>query len=217
MNQYQSLSTDPSARIVMLMMTYLPIRILMLMMASKQHILDEATHLCCVLIAYVLTVITRISRDNRVYFGLRVTVCCVLIAYVLIVIFRFESAYFALRGTALIWNRWVINDAVVRQAYHSSVVTATAKILREIHEGCQSHMDGVNEAVDKRNSLLLQMRDLTSPLGQLIAHLLKSAGITVEDGLKKNARKRYNLDYNKITQEAQRNQVSFKYQKLHIY
>lgn len=134
------------------------------MMTSKQHILDEATHLCYLLIAYILTVITRLSRVNRTYFGLRVTVCCVLIAYVLIVILRFESAYFAWRGTALIWTRWVVNDAVVCQAYHSSAVTATAKILREIHEGCISHMDGVNEVVDKRNFLLLQMRDWRFPL-----------------------------------------------------
>lgn len=60
-------------------------------------------------------------------------------------------------------------------------------------------MDGVNEAVDKRNSFFLQMRDLTFLLGQLIAHHLKSAGIIVEKDLRKNARKRYNLDYNKIT------------------
>lgn len=54
-------SLSVPVRIVMRMMTYLPIRILMLMMTSRQHILDEAIYLCCVLIAY-----QTFSRQPRV-------------------------------------------------------------------------------------------------------------------------------------------------------
>lgn len=140
-----------------------------------------------------------------------VLIAYVLIAYVLIVIFGFsrsERAHFALRGTDLIWTRWVVNNAVVCQVYHSSAVTATAKILERFMKVTNHIWMAWTRLSTSAISLLLQMRDLTFPLGQLIAHYLKSAGVIVEKGLRKNTRKRYNLNYNKITQEAQRNQVA---------
>lgn len=71
-------------------------------MTLKQYIRNKATYLCYVLIAYILTMITRRSRNNCVYFSMKVIVCCVCITYVMILILSFESAYFAWKKTALI-------------------------------------------------------------------------------------------------------------------
>lgn len=94
-----------------------------------------------------------------------------------------------------------------RQAYRSSVKTTTAKILRDNDEGRLWHIDGANGAINKRNTLLLQMRDITSPVGLLIARQIKPAGGTVEDYSDRNARMRYYLNYDEITQDAQRKQI----------
>lgn len=107
----------------------------------------------------------------------------------MIIPFSRHAGCFALKGTIVIWTRWLINDVGIRQAYRTSVNTTTAKILRDIDEGRLPQIDGANEAVYKRNTLLLQMRDITSPVGLLIARQIKPAGGTVEDYLDRNARK----------------------------
>lgn len=94
-----------------------------------------------------------------------------------------------------------------RQAYRSSVKTTTAKILQDNDEGRLWHIDGANGAINKRNTLLLQVRDITSPVGLLIARQIKPAGGTVEDYSDRNARMRYCLNYDEITQDAQRKQI----------
>lgn len=135
----------------------------------------------------------------------------------MIILFFRNPAYSALKGTVVIWTGWLVKDGGVRQTYRTSVNTATAKILRDIDEDHLSYIDDANEAVDKRNTLLLKMRAISSPVGLLIARQIKHAGGTVEAYLNRNARKSYDLNYDEITQYAQRKQVGFKLQKLRIH
>lgn len=118
-----------------------------------------------------------------------------------------QAVFFALKGSVVIWTRWLIKDVGVRQAYHTSVNTVAAEMLRDVDGGRLLHIDGANRAVHMRNTFLSQMRDRTSPCGHLIACYLKSAGGTVEYYLNGNARERYGVNYDEITQDAQRNQV----------
>lgn len=91
-----------------------------------------------------------------------------------------QAVFFALKGSVIIWTRWLFKYVGVYQAYRTSLITATAKMLRDIDGGRLSHIDGANRAVDMRNIFLLQMRDCTSPSVLLIARYIKPAGGTVE-------------------------------------
>lgn len=84
-------------------------------------------------------------------------------------------------------------------------------------KGRLSQIDGANELFTSATICCYKGGDITSPVGLLISRQIKSAVGTVEDYLDRNARKRYDLNYDEITQDAQRKQIGFKiYQKLHI-
>lgn len=92
------------------------------------------------------------------------------------------------KGSVVIWTRWLIKDVGDRQAYHTSINTAAAKILRDIDGGRLSHIDGANRAVTCATFFCRKCGTQPAPSGLLIARYLKYTGGTVEHYLDKNAR-----------------------------
>lgn len=74
-----------------------------------------------------------------------------------------QAAFFALKGTLVIWTRWLLKDDSVRREYRAPANSATKEILQDITTGRLNHRQGAARAVDIRNTFLLQMRDSTSP------------------------------------------------------
>lgn len=128
-----------------------------------------------------------------------------------------QAAFFSLKGTVIIWTRWLLKDNSVRLRYQASVNSATREILDDITARRLTPLQGATRAVNMRNSFLLEMRDISSPPGILVARILKPAGGTVENYLNKNAKRRYGKNFGEIDSNEQRNQVGFNYQKLHIH
>lgn len=45
-----------------------------------------------------------------------------------------QVVFFTLKGSVVIWTRWLIKDVGVRQAYHNFVSIAAAEMLRDIYD-----------------------------------------------------------------------------------
>lgn len=116
------------------------------------------------------------------------------------------TAFFALKGTVIIWCRWILKDAVTREAYRRSVAAATDDILRRIDDGSLTPSEGAEEAHAMRNNYLIGMRDRTSPIGLLVARAIKPAGGQYDYYLNRNARARYNRVFGDF--EQYKNQVA---------
>ncbi|QPH03761.1 hypothetical protein C2857_000134 [Epichloe festucae Fl1] len=114
------------------------------------------------------------------------------------------TAFFALKGTVIIWCRWILKDAVTREAYRRSVAAATDDILRRIDDGSLTPSEGAEEAHAMRNNYLIGMRDRTSPIGLLVARAIKPAGGQYDYYLNRNARARYNRVFGDLTETEAR-------------
>lgn len=111
------------------------------------------------------------------------------------------TAFFALKGTVIIWCRWILRDSRTREAYRRAVAAAVDDILRRVNDGSVTPNEGAREAHDIRNNLLIGMRDVTSPPGLLIARAIKPAGGQYDFYLKKNAMKIFDTPLEKLTTE----------------
>ncbi|XXG98066.1 hypothetical protein Hte_004384 [Hypoxylon texense] len=118
-----------------------------------------------------------------------------------------STAFFSLKGTAVIWCRWTLKDRATREQYRSSVAKATEGILERIANGSLTPADGAAEAHAMRNQLLIGMRDKTSPLGLFVARSIKPAGGQYDFYLNKNAKSRFGKDFKDLT-ETEARQVS---------
>ncbi|WEW59599.1 hypothetical protein PRK78_005073 [Emydomyces testavorans] len=117
------------------------------------------------------------------------------------------TAFFALKGTVIIWCRWILKDANVREAYRKAVATATDDILKRVDSGEYTATAGAEKAHEMRNQYLIGMRDKTSPPGLLVARSIKPAGGSYEYYLDKNAQTKYKKPFRELTQ-AEAKQVS---------
>ncbi|EFY85263.1 hypothetical protein MAC_08672 [Metarhizium acridum CQMa 102] len=117
------------------------------------------------------------------------------------------TAFFALKGTVIIWARWLLKDAGTRQEYSKAVAAATDDILKRISTGSLTPAAGAAEAHAMRNNFLIGMRNKTSPIGLLIARSIKPAGGQYDYYLNKNSKVRYNKDFKDLT-EVEARQVS---------
>ncbi|CAI6047356.1 unnamed protein product [Clonostachys chloroleuca] len=110
-----------------------------------------------------------------------------------------SSALFALKGSVVIWSRWVLNDANVRLQYQRSVSAAADGIIARVQNHELTPAQGAQEAHSIRNQYLLDMRKISSPLGLMIAESIKPAGGSYQAYLDKNAMKKYQKSYADLT------------------
>lgn len=111
----------------------------------------------------------------------------------------FRAAIFALKGTIIIWCRWIFSDTQVREMYRQSVAAGCAEIIEDVNLGRITPMQGAERAHMMRNNFLMGMRDKTSPPGLLVARSIKPAGGQYEYYLNKNALKKFGCEFADLT------------------
>lgn len=102
-----------------------------------------------------------------------------------------STAFFSLKGTVIIWARWTLLDEPVRQSYREAVEFAIRDIIIQIAAGSLTREAGAEMAHSMRNTILIGMRNITSPIGLFMAKAIKPAGGSFEYYLNRNAERRF--------------------------
>ncbi|KAK6347463.1 hypothetical protein TWF718_005305 [Orbilia javanica] len=115
--------------------------------------------------------------------------------------FAVRIALFAMKGTAIVWGKWFISDASVRNEYNLGVKAGSIEILKKVRAGTLTPEVAAQDAFDMRSNWLKQMRRKSSPGGLLVAQALKPTGGTYQKYMDKYANKEYGKDFALLTRE----------------
>lgn len=96
-----------------------------------------------------------------------------------------EESLAALQSQAEIFAWRFINDANARQAYVSRIKAAAQELMRDVQAGKLSADEAARIANAARNTILEEVRTITSAMGRAGAEAAKATGLTLDQALDK--------------------------------
>ena len=119
-----------------------------------------------------------------------------------------QNAFFVLKGTYMLWGKWWLNDARVRDDYARAVARAVQELVDEVSAGQRTWRAAARKAHQLRELILRTMRQRSSPFGLVIAEGIKTAGSKLRTYLDTYSQRLYNTSFRRLRDRAQMSRVS---------
>lgn len=87
-----------------------------------------------------------------------------------------NAIFFALRGTVILWSRWVTNDLAARAQYQRASGTQVDEIRKDVREGRLHILEAMRLTIAYCKTYMLEGREINSPVGMLLARGIKLTG-----------------------------------------
>jgi hypothetical protein len=100
-----------------------------------------------------------------------------------------EEALKALQSQAEIFAWRFINDARARRLYVERIAASSRDLLRDVEAGVLSPAEAARIANQARNTIMEEIRAITSAIGRAGAEATKATGLTLEAAIEKSVKK----------------------------